>query len=260
MGKTALITGASAGLGAELAWLFAADGHDVALVARRRDKLDALAREIGQKHGVEAHVLAEDLGDPAAPKRIAGALDKQGIAVEFLVNNAGFGTNGAFAELPIERELELVQVNVIALVHLTRLLLPAMIARGSGRVLNIGSTAGFVPGPYMAAYYASKAFVNSFTEALAFELRGTGVTATLSCPGATATEFAAVAGNDKTALFKSGVMSAREVAEHAYRAMTNGEVAVIPGIKNKLMIQSLRLGSRGLVRWVAARMNRDLDA
>src|SRR5579883_1925957 len=124
MGKTALITGASAGLGAELAWLFAADGHDVALVARRRDKLDALAREIGQKHGVEAHVLAEDLGDPAAPKRIAGALDKQGIAVEFLVNNAGFGTNGAFAELPIERELELVQVNVIALVHLTRLLLP----------------------------------------------------------------------------------------------------------------------------------------
>jgi short-subunit dehydrogenase len=255
MNKTALITGASTGIGAELAWLFAADKHDVVLVARRRDKLDALASEIQAKHSVSAHVIVDDLGSPGAAERIVKELGTRGIEIEFLVNNAGFGSTGAFAEAELARELEMVQVNIVALVQLARLLLPPMIARKSGRILNIGSTAGFLPGPFMAVYYASKAFVNSFTEALAVELASTGVTATVSCPGATATEFAQVAGNDTSPLFKSGVMTAREVAEDAYRAMMHGEAMTISGFKNKMRIASLRFAPRGLARKIAAQLN-----
>jgi len=259
-GKTALVTGASVGLGAEFARLFAADGHDVVLVARRRDKLEALGADLEAKHGVRAVALPEDLGDREAPVRIVREVEKRGIAVEFLVNNAGFGSNGAFAELELGRELEMVQVNVVALVHLTRLLLPAMIARRSGRILNLGSTAGFVPGPFMADYYASKAFVNSFSQALWYELRGTGVTVTVSCPGATATEFAQVAGNDKTPLFKAGAMGATEVAKHAYRAMMRGTRLVIPGLKNKLLIQSMRVSPSSVLLGVAGSLNRTKEA
>jgi short-subunit dehydrogenase len=256
MSKTALVTGASAGLGTELAWLLAADGHDVVIVARRRDKLEALAAEIKGKHEVQVHVLAEDLAKPGAAKRIQAALDEKGIAIEVLVNNAGFGGTGAFAERELVRELEMIQVNIVALVELTHLLLPRMIANKSGRVLNIGSTAGFVPGAFMAIYYASKAFVNSFTEALSVELEGTGVTATVSCPGATATEFAQVAGNEKTPLFKSKVMGAREVAEDAYRAMMRGQPLSVAGFMNKVRIASLRVAPRGMMRSVAAGMNK----
>jgi uncharacterized protein len=254
--KTALVTGASAGLGTELAWLLAAGGHDVVIVARRREKLEALAAEIRAKHEVLVHVIAEDLAKPGAASRIARALDERRIAIEVLVNNAGFGGTGAFAERELARELEMIQVNIVALVELTHLLLPAMVARKSGRVLNIGSTAGFVPGAFMAIYYASKAFVNSFTEALSVELEGTGVTATVSCPGATATEFAQVAGNEKTPLFKSRVMGAREVAEDAYRAMMRGEALSVPGFMNKVRIASLRAAPRGMMRSIAAGLNK----
>jgi uncharacterized protein len=254
--KTALVTGASAGLGEHLAWLFAADGHDVVLVARRRDKLEALAQEIERRHGVRATVLPQDLTDPGAPERIAKTLGDRGIAIEFLVNNAGFGTTGPFAESDLARELALVAVNVTALVHLTRLLLPAMVARKRGRILNLGSTAGFLPGPFMAGYYASKAFVNSFTQALWYELRGTGVTATLSCPGATETEFAAVAGNDKTRLFRAATMGAPEVAAHAYRAMMRGRPVAIPGLRNKVGMQLLRFAPRSIARSMAGSLNR----
>ncbi len=257
MNKTALVTGASAGLGAEFAWLFAADGHDLVLVARRQDKLEALATEIKSKHAVTISIIAEDLAVPGAASRIAAELARRKIAVEFLVNNAGFGASGAFAEQELARAMELLQVNVVTLVELTRLLLPAMIERKSGRVLNIGSTAGFVPGPFMAMYYASKAFVNSFTEALSFELNGTGVTATVSCPGATATEFSQVAGTDKSALFKAKVMGAREVAEDAYRAMMRGQAMAVAGFMNKVKIASLRLAPRGLARSMAANLNKD---
>jgi short-subunit dehydrogenase len=148
-----------------------------------------------------------------------------------------------------------VQVNVTALVHLTRLVLPQMIARRRGRILNLGSTAGFQPGPFMAVYYASKAFVNSFTEALAYELRGTNVTATVSCPGATSTEFAKVAGSDRSELFKMGAMGAPEVAAHAYRAMMRGVVLAVPGARNKLTTQALRIAPRAMVRRIAAQLN-----
>jgi len=256
MAKTALVTGASAGLGAEYAKLFAKDGHDVVLVARRRVKLDALAKELEASHAIKAHVIAEDLGKPGAAARIALALEERKIEIEFLVNNAGFGTTGAFAELDAARELEMVQVNVVALLELTRALLPGMVARKSGRVLNIGSTAGFVPGPFMAVYYASKAFVNSFTEALAFELEGTGVTATVSCPGATATEFAQVAGNDKSKLFESGVATAAGVAADGYHAMMRGQSMAVAGFSNKMRIASLRLAPRGMARKIAAGLNK----
>ena len=149
----------------------------------------------------------------------------------------------------------MIQVNITALTHLTGLFLPAMVARKSGRILNVGSTAGFQPGPYMAVYYASKAFVNSFTEALWFELKGTGVTATVSCPGATATEFASVAGVDRSRLFKSGVADADTVARDAYRAMMTGTAITVHGFKNKALIQSLRVSPRAAVRSIVARMN-----
>jgi uncharacterized protein len=250
---SALITGASAGLGADLARLFAADGHDLVLVARRRSRLEALARELE----VETLVIDCDLGAPDSAERIQREVSERGIAIEYLVNNAGFGSNGAFCELDTQRELDMVAVNIRALVHLTGLFLPAMVERGHGRVLNIGSTAGFQPGPYMATYYASKAFVNHFSEALWFELETTGVSVTVHCPGATATEFASAAGNAKTKLFTSGgVASSAEVAAHAYRAMMAGERMAIHGLKNKVLVQSNRLGPRALVGRIAGRLNR----
>ena len=256
MSKTALVTGASAGLGLELARLLAADRHDLVLVARRRDRLEQLAAELERVHAVRAHVLAEDLADPAAPARIVEELGRRGLEIEVLVNNAGFGANGPFAELDAARQVGMVQVNVTALVELTRRLLPPMIARGAGRILNLGSTAGFQPGPFMAVYYASKAFVNSFSEALSFELRGTGVTVTVSCPGPTDTEFGAIAGNDKSRLFAIGSMSAAEVARHAYAAMMRGRPLAVPGLLNKAGVQSVRLAPRSALRRIAAALNR----
>jgi hypothetical protein len=176
MSRAALITGASSGLGTEFARLCASDGADVVLVARRQDRLDPLARQLSADHGIKAHVIAADLAAPDAVDRIVADLEQHDIAVEVLINNAGFGSNGPFAQSNPRGEFDMIAVNVTAIVKLTRALLPQMLARGSGRILNIGSTAGFQPGPYMATYYATKAFVNSFSEALWFELKGTGVT------------------------------------------------------------------------------------
>ena len=256
MKGTALVTGASAGLGRDYARLFAADGHDVVLVARRRERLEELAREIGGKSGVQAHVLPLDLGDREAPRRCVEELRARGLAIDFLVNNAGLGTNGAFAESDPAKQLEMIQVNVTTLVELTRLLLPDMIARKRGRVLNVGSTAGFQAGPFMAVYYASKAFVNSFSEALAYELDGTGVTVTVSCPGATETEFAGHAGNDSSLLFKLGAADSMSVAREGYAAMMAGRRMVVHGVTNKLGVQALRVSPRALVIGLAARLNR----
>jgi len=255
-GLTALITGASAGLGRDYARLFAADGHDVVLVARRKEKLDELAEHLIKQHDIAAHVIAIDLADPEAPRAIHDQVVDKGIAVEFLVNNAGFGSNGPFVEMDIQRELSMITVNITALVHLSHLFLPAMIERGHGRILNIGSTAGFQGGPFMATYYASKAFVNHFSEALSGEVEGSGVTVTVSCPGATATEFSGIAGNDKSNLFKGGVASSMDVARHGYRAMMKGKRLAIPGFKNKVGVQALRISPRRAVLSIAARLNR----
>ncbi|MFL5419844.1 MAG: SDR family NAD(P)-dependent oxidoreductase [Myxococcales bacterium] len=252
---TALITGASSGLGAEYARLFAADKHDLLLVARRRDRLEALASELRGAHSVRVLVAAADLASADGPRRVIEEASRAGLQIDFLVNNAGSGASGAFAELDAARELEMIQLNITSLVTLTRALLPAMIERRSGRILNIGSTAGFPPGPFMAVYYASKAFVNSFTEALWYELRGTGVSATVSCPGATATEFADVAGSSQSLLFRLGAADPKRVAAEGYRAMKKGKPMVIHGLKNKLTVQSLRLSPRALARAITASLN-----
>jgi uncharacterized protein len=262
--RTALITGASGGIGLELAKLFAADGHDLVLVARSEAKLRALADELtaGNPAGNSASnpaigvtVIAVDLARPAAPRELVAELETRGVELGYLVNNAGIGSNGKFWELEPERELEMIDLNVRALVELTRLVLPSMVARGFGRVLNIGSTAGFQAGPGMATYFASKAFVLHFTEAIAHELRGTGVTATVHCPGATATGFAKAANNHDTRLFASGVASADAVARDAYRAMHAGKTVRVHGLRNAVMAGSVRLAPRAWVTAIAARLN-----
>lgn len=256
MGKTALITGASSGLGKDFAELFAADGHDVILVARRRERLEEVAAEIRGRHDVQCYVEPADLSRREAPQELFDRLQEQNIPVDFLVNNAGFGSNGTFWELPIDGELDQIRVNMEALVHLTHLFLPAMVERKFGRVLNIASTAGFQAGPYMSVYYATKAFVISFTEGIAHELRGTGVTATAHCPGATATEFSAVSGNDKSALFQKGaIASSMEVATHAYHAMNAGKVVTVFGAMNSIGAFSVRFSPRGVLRSIAAKVN-----
>jgi short-subunit dehydrogenase len=255
-GQTALVTGASAGLGRELARLAAGDGHDLVLVARRRERLEELAAELTSAHGVQVTVIASDLSEQAAPAEIAERIHTAGTQIDFLINNAGFGSCGPFSRAVLDREVEMIHLNIRALVQLTHLFLPGMVARKSGRILNVASVAGFVPGPYMATYYASKAFVLSFTEGLAGELRGTGVSITASCPGPTETEFGAVAGSTKSKLFQSGVATAAPVALHAYRAMMAGKVVAIPGLMNKLIAQSARFAPRAWLRAIAAHLNR----
>lgn len=256
----ALITGASAGLGRDYASLFAADGYDLILVARRQERLEEVAAEVRRLHGAESLILAVDLQEAGAAASIAASVEAAGLEVEALVNNAGFGSNGRFWEQPLEGEVGMVQVNVLTLVELTRRLLPGMVARKRGRVLNIGSTAGFQPGPYMATYCATKAFVNHFTEALAYELEGTGVTATVHCPGATLTEFGEVSGNGETLLFRLSPATSREVAAHGYAAMKRGAALAVHGAMNTLVTQSNRLAPRRVVRAIAARLLRPAES
>lgn len=251
----ALITGASAGLGAEFAKLFADDGHDLILVARRKDKLEEIARALkGIHRGCQVHVVEQDLGKPGAGAELFARVAALG-AVDFLVNNAGFGNSGAFGTVPLTKELELIDLNIRTLVELTHLFVVPMKKRGSGRILQVGSTAGFQPGPFMANYYASKAYVNSFTEALQEELRGTGVTCTVLAPGATRTEFAGTAGLEQSRLFKAGAASAPDVARAGYRGMMHGCTMVVPGLLNKIMVQALRVTPRVVARRLAGFLN-----
>lgn len=254
--ETVLVTGASAGIGRELARLFAADGSDVVLVARRRELLEQLAAEITQTHGVQAQILCADLSDPGAPETLAEQLTRSNVTVDVLVNNAGFGAVGAFAQQPVQQQLRMIQVNLTALTHLARLFLPPMIERGRGGLLNVGSTAGFQAGPGMAIYYATKAFVLSLTEALAEETAGTGVRVTCLAPGPTKTEFAAEARMQSALLFHLGPMSATAVARTGYRGFRKGKLIVIPGLGNRLGAFLVRLVPRAVARKVAARLNR----
>jgi len=252
----ALITGASMGIGLELARAFAKKGHGVVLVARSRDKLEALAREIERTEGVRAIAVAADLTDRAAPARLADAVEKEGLVVDYLVNNAGFGYTGPFVEAELGRQLDMIQVNVTALTELTHRFGKAMAERRRGGILNIASTAGFPPGPNMAVYYASKAFVVSFSEAVAHELRNTGVQVTAYCPGPVATEFGRVAGNAESLLFRMGsVASPDRVAEDAYRALFGGRVLKIQGFMNWMSVQVLRVSPRALVRAITGWLN-----
>ncbi|HEX8503590.1 MAG TPA: SDR family oxidoreductase [Pyrinomonadaceae bacterium] len=244
---TALVTGASGGIGEELARLFAADGHSLVLVARSRDKLARLADELKDKHGVAARVVAADLARAESPREIFEELEGAGLRVDALVNNAGVGSYGPFAETDLKSELDLLQINVVALTHLTKLFLPGMLARRRGYVMNVASTASFQPGPLMAVYYASKAYVLSFSEALTNECGGTGVRVSALCPGPTETGFVAAAGMGDSKLFDRAVMDARTVAAAGYRGLLAGRAVVIPGFRNNLLARSIGLFPRGLV-------------
>lgn len=254
--KVALITGASSGIGYELAKLFAADGHDLVLVARSVDALQKLAAELSDKHKVQCRVIPKDLCDPQAPNEIYRELKQAGIAVDFLVNNAGFGTFGFVAETQPAALLEMVQVNVAALTQLTRLFVAGMVANRSGRILNVASTAAFQPGPLMAVYYATKAYVLSFSEALANELQRSGVTVTVLCPGPTLTGFQKRAHMETSPLVSGNlpVMGAAEVARIGYRALMKGKTLVVPGFVNRMLAFSVRLGPRKLVTAITRRI------
>jgi uncharacterized protein len=255
---TTLITGASGGIGYELAKLFARDHHNLVLVARSADKLAQVAAEL-QTHGVTVKTIALDLAEPPAPKFLFDQLQREGIAIDVLINNAGFGAFGDFAQMPEDEILGQIDLNITALTRLTRLFLPPMVQRRSGRIMNVASTAAFQAGPLMAVYYATKAYVLSFSEAIANELRGSGVTVTCFCPGATHTGFARRAGTEKSRLFKQlGAMNADKVALDGYRALMEGRTLTISGAHNWAVAQSTRFAPRKLVtaisRWVAERV------
>jgi short-subunit dehydrogenase len=245
MRSVALVTGASGGIGLEIARVLAPD-HDLVLVARSAAKLDALATELGG-----ARVVAADLSEPGAVAKIAAEVPD----VDVLVNNAGVGDFGAFAEADVDRTLGMIQLNVTSLTALTRQYLPAMLARGHGRVLNVASTASFQPGPLMAVYYATKAYVLSFSEALSEEVRGTGVTVTALCPGPTASGFQAAADMEMSPLVAGRKLpSAAEVARYGVKAMEKGDAVAVPGAMNKLMAASVRLTPRPVIRRLVRKM------
>ena len=256
---TALITGASGGIGYELAKLFAKDHYNLVLVARSSDKLNQVASQLRQQFGLNVEAMALDLAEDQSVKMLFEHLKGEKLEVDVLVNNAGFGVFGEFAEMPEEEILGQVQLNVVALTHLTRLFLPAMIERRQGKIMNVASTAAFQPGPLMAVYYATKAYVLSFSEALANEVAGTGVVVSCFCPGATDTGFQKRAGIENSRLFKKiGAMNVETVARDGYRGLMAGKTLVISGTRNWLVAESVRLAPRKWVtamsRWVAEKV------
>lgn len=254
-GKTALITGASVGIGRDLAEIFAANGHHLVITARNRAQLSELAARLHQQHGVNVEVIDKDLALPGTPQELFDQTQARGIAIDYLVNNAGFGTHGKFAESDVAAQLGMLHVNVVALTHLCRLFLPPMLARRSGKILNVASTAAFQAGPLMAVYYASKAYVVSFSEALAAENHRKGVTVTALCPGPTTTEFQKRAGITNSRLFESNTMSSMDVARIGYEGMMAGRRMVIPGLSNRILALGAKLAPRGISTAIAKKMN-----
>lgn len=255
--SVAVITGASTGIGRELAYLCARQGYDVVLIARSQDALEKLAGEINASTGRAARFIAKDLSRLSAPDEVFEQVNAAAAApVDILINNAGFGLMGKFWELDATQQVEMINLNITALTHLTRLFLPAMIARRNGRVLNVASTAAFQPGPLMTVYYASKAYVVSFSEALHNECRDSGVTVTALCPGPTKTEFQKRAGAESTKLFESGrVMDAATVARAGFNAMKAGKSMAIPGRMNAAMAFLTRFAPLQLTASMARRFN-----
>ena len=252
---TALVTGASSGIGRELAREFAADGYDLVVVARRAAALEALVGEVTRAHGRKARAIAADLAQPGGARQIHDTLAHDGTAIDVVVNNAGFGLLGTVATQPVQRQLEMVQVNVSALTELTRLFLPAMLERNQGGVLNLGSTASFQAGPFMAVYYATKAYVLAFTEAIAEEVAGTPLRISCLCPGPTATGFAEQAHMTNTRLFRLGTMTAADVARIGYQGWKRNKLIVVPGLTNKFGVGLVRFSPRPVVRKVVRLLN-----
>ena len=241
----AIITGASSGIGRDFAELYARDGHDLVLVARRRRELESLARTLGERYGVVCDAFPADLAKRLEREHLAARIRSIDDRVVALVNNAGLGTHGYFHETDLEREFDIIEVNIAAVTHVAKMVLPGMLARRAGRIVNVSSVAAFQPGPLMAVYYASKAYVQSFSEALAEEVAGTGVTVTAVCPGPTTTGFQAQAGIQADApTVGAPLMSPRAVAEEAYRAANRGKRVVVTGLRNKVVVLANRVLTR----------------
>jgi uncharacterized protein len=251
--QRALVTGASNGIGLELARVFAREGWDLVVTARNQEALDRLASELSSSYPASVHVAAADLASRDGARLLMENITSAGLTVDALVNNAGFGLFGPFATTSLEREQQMIDLNIGALVTLTKLCLPGMIQRRRGRVLNVASTAAFLPGPNMAVYYATKAFVLSFSEAIGDELRGTGVTVTTLCPGPTETAFQDAARMHKSRLVQGAMMSAADVAAAGYRGILAGHTVVIPGATNRMVPLLVRMLPRRLATIVSRR-------
>lgn len=253
MKKWVLITGASQGIGYELAGLFARNDCNLVLIARDQPRLAQVADELRSRDGAVINVLPKDLGTPTAPQEIFDELQREQIPISILVNNAGFGFQGAFADLDLSRHRDLARVNMTSLVELTWLFLKPMLARREGRILNVASIAAFQPGPYMAMYYASKAFVHSFSCALALELKGSGVTVTSLCPGLTSSQFHARSGLKRPGNFL--MMDAAKVARIGYRALMRGRPKVTTGWTNKITSTIAKASPTMLAARIAGKLN-----
>ena len=255
MKKTALITGASSGIGLELAKIHASKGGNLVLVARSTDKLENLKNEIEQQFGSQVIIIAKDLSKQEAPKEVYDQLQQESINVDYLFNNAGFGDYGFFHETDWDKEAQMIDLNVRTLTHFTKLFIKDMVNKKSGKIMNVASTASFQPGPLMSVYYATKHYVLAFSEGIANELKGTGVTVTALCPGPTASGFQNAAAMNDSKLVKGVKMpSSREVAEYGYRSLEKGKVVAIHGFMNKMMAESSRFMPRSIVRSVVRKV------
>lgn len=255
MRKTALITGASGGIGMEFAKIHAANGDNLVIVARSLDKLNALKRELESKFGIEALVISKDLSELNAAQEVYDTLLEKRIQVEYLINNAGFGDFGMFYETDWDKEAQMINLNITALTHFTKLFIRDMVSRKSGKVLNVASTAAFQPGPTMAVYFATKAYVLHFSEAVNNEVRDKGVSVTALCPGPTESGFQSAASMDDSKLFKNKkVPTSAEVAAYGYRAMHQGKSVAIHGFMNAIMARSVGLVPRNLIVKIARKM------
>ena len=247
MSQTVLITGATGGIGLEFVKIFASKGASLLLIARNELKLRSMCEKL-RARGLEADYVACDLSDPDVPAKIAAHAKREGLAVDILINNAGFGDYGPFAEADLRKQLDMIDLNVRALTEMTGLFLPGMIARGSGRILNVGSIASFEPGPMMSVYYATKAYVLSFSEAIARELKGTGVTVTCLCPGPTNTGFTAGAGMQERFADIFRLTGPASVAAYGYKALMRGQAVAIHGLPSKIGAFGVRFLPREAVR------------
>ena len=246
--KTALITGASSGIGYELAKIHAAKGGNLVLVARNKASLDELKNELEKQYKVSVYTIAKDLSAPHAAQEVYEETSRQNIKINYLINNAGFGTHGMFANSNWTKEQQMIQLNMSSLCEFTRLYVTDMLAQKSGKIMNVASTAAFQPCPTMAVYGATKAFVLSFTEAIANELSDQGVTVTALCPGATASGFQAAANMTESKLFKGKkLVTAKEVATYGYEAMLKGKAVAIQGTMNYILANAIRFTPRALV-------------
>lgn len=253
--KTALITGAANGIGYELASIFAMNGYNLVLVDRMANKLVEVAEKLRKQFGIFVKPIVKDLSIQTSPEEIFTELQQEVIKVDVLVNNAGFGIHGLFNETNLNTELEMLQVNLVCLTHLTKLFLKDMVKQGEGKVLNLSSAAAFQPGPLMAVYFATKAYILSFSQALASELEGTGVTVTALCPGPTESAFherTGIAGAKQRE--SNNMMDAQTVAKIGYRALMEGKTVAIPGLKNKFLAEIVRFTPRNLVTKIVKNM------